>query len=95
MPNTTLNAFGGLRKTLKNRLDFPISFDLNGPTSLTRLLERFEIPMDKVQLIMVNHRAVPKGTTIQPGDRLALFPREYPFFADWKDYRWNDSSSND
>jgi hypothetical protein len=30
----------------------------------------------KVQLAMVNHRAVPKDSVINPGDRISLFPRE-------------------
>jgi hypothetical protein len=38
-------------------------------------------------MALVNHRAVPKTTLIRPGDRLSLFPREYPIFADWKDFR--------
>ncbi len=36
---------------------------------------------------MVNHRAVPKDTVIFPGDRVALFPREYAIFVDWKAFR--------
>jgi len=40
-----------------------------------------------VQLVMVNHKAVHTNSTINPGDRIALFPREYPVFADWKDFR--------
>jgi hypothetical protein len=41
-----------------------------------------------VQLAMVNHRAVHKDSMIKQGDRLALFPREYIVFADWKDFRF-------
>jgi hypothetical protein len=36
----------------------------------------------------LNNRAVPKNSTIHPGDRLSLFPREYPIFVDWKDHRF-------
>jgi molybdopterin converting factor small subunit len=45
------------------------------------------IPFNKVQVVMVNYRAVAKHSTIHPGDRVSLFPREYPVFADWKDFR--------
>jgi len=41
-----------------------------------------------IQLAMVNYKAVPKDTVIQPSDRLSLFPKEYPFFHDWKDMRF-------
>jgi hypothetical protein len=46
------------------------------------------IDYDQVQLAMVNHKAVSKASSVQPGDRLSLFPREYPIFADWKDLRF-------
>jgi len=36
---------------------------------------------------MVNHSAVPKNSIIHPGDRLALFPKEYVVFADWHDLK--------
>jgi hypothetical protein len=41
-----------------------------------------------VQLAMVNHSAVPKKSIIHPGDRLALFPKEYVIFADWHDLKF-------
>jgi hypothetical protein len=46
-----------------------------------------------VQLAMVNHKAVPKNSTIHPGDRLALFPKEYIVFADWHDLKFLEPSS--
>ena len=58
-----------------------------GPRSLVDLLADVGIPMEKIQLIMVNHRAVPKGSVVLPGDRVAVFPTEYALFADWKDLR--------
>jgi hypothetical protein len=61
--------------------------DLNAPTPLPQLLKNLKIPSNKVQVAMVNYRAVPKNSTIHPGDRISLFPKEYPVFADWKDFR--------
>ncbi len=57
------------------------------PLSLSDLLSDLGIPIEKVQLVMLNNKAVHLDVTIRPGDRLALFPEGYPFFVDWHDYR--------
>ena len=54
---------------------------------LKNVLRQLDIQVDKVQLAMQNHRAVSKGAIIKPGDRLALFPAEYPIYPDWNDFR--------
>ncbi len=61
--------------------------DLAQPQSLARVLKLLRIPSRQVQLAMVNHRAVAPDALIHPGDRLALFPKEYPIFADWNSQR--------
>jgi hypothetical protein len=43
---------------------------------------------DSVNLVMVNHRSVLKDSVVWPGDRVAVFPKEYPIFADWADHRF-------
>ena len=88
LPSTQLCLFGSLRKRLENKKVPSIQLDLNTPTPLTEVLEALEIPSDAVQLSMVNYRAVPRDTTIYPGDRLSLFPKEYPVFVDWNDLRF-------
>jgi molybdopterin converting factor small subunit len=84
---TEVCLFGSLRKVLGDLCDLPLRMDLNGPTPLPQVLETLRIPFNKVQVVMVNYRAVAKDSTIHPGDRVSLFPREYPIFADWKDFR--------
>jgi sulfur carrier protein ThiS len=79
--------FGSLHSALAERENPPVSLSLSEPTPLTDVLERLDIPKGLVQLVMVNHRAVSGDTVIHPRDRIALFPREYPFFVDWKDFR--------
>ena len=79
--------FGSLASALPGREKPPVILSLSGPTPLAEILERLDIPKSLVQLVMVNHRAVPGETMIHPRDRIALFPREYPFFVDWKDFR--------
>ncbi len=86
--STQVCLFGSLRKRLGNKKGLSIQLDLKSPTPLTEVLETLEIPSDAVQLSMVNYRAVPKDSTIYPGDRLSLFPKEYPVFVDWKDLRY-------
>ncbi len=85
-----INLFGSLREMMKDRSGPPIRLNLEKPAQLAEVLKRLEIPSDRVQLAMVNYRAVPRGSMIKPGDRLSLFPREYPVFADWNDLRFKE-----
>lgn len=62
-------------------------FPLSEATTLTAVIDLLDIPSDSIQLAMLNHRAVSRQAVIRPGDRLALFPKEYPIFIDWNDYR--------
>ena len=87
-PAAQLIIYGSLREKTGALDDEPILLDLNGPTPLLEILRRQHIAVDRVQLAMVNHRAVRKDSTIDPGDRLALFPKEYMVFVDWNGFRF-------
>jgi len=87
-PEIQIHLFGSLREAVNAPGDLPIRMPLDGPVPVNDIIDRRGIPRHKVQLVMVNHKAVPREASIHPGDRLALFPREYPFFVDWKDYRY-------
>jgi len=87
-PAIQLVIFGSLRKEIGALHDDPILLSLDGPTPLLQVLTQQHIPVDMVQLAMVNHRAVSRESIINPGDRLALFPREYAVFADWNAFRF-------
>ena len=87
-PVTQVCLFGSLLKGLGDLYDHPVQLDLEAPTSITEVLRRLQIPPSMVQMAMVNSRAVPRDSTIHPGDRLSLFPKEYALFADWKDLRF-------
>lgn len=54
---------------------------------LSQFLETIGIAGHRVQLAMVNHRAAGLDTMVAAGDRVALFPKEYPIFADWHAFR--------
>ena len=84
---TNVYLFGSLSKEVKGNGTHPIHYTLQAPASLNEFLECLEIPSDRVQMVMVNHRAVSLDHIIHPGDRIALFPREYAIFADWKNFR--------
>jgi len=85
---TELVLFGSLKKGVADANDDSIRFELEDPTPLLEVLQIHNIPVNMVQLAMVNHRAVPKKSIIHPGDRLALFPKEYVVFADWHDLKF-------
>ena len=82
-----IHLFGSLRKVVADKEDLPIRLHLDAPKPLHDVLKTCRIPKHEVQLVMVNHKAVPMDVSIHPGDRLALFAREYPFFPDWNDFR--------
>ncbi|MEW5908872.1 MAG: MoaD/ThiS family protein [Thermodesulfobacteriota bacterium] len=86
-PEILVYMFGSLQNRTACSSESPLQLNISASTSIERVLQQCGIPRDQVQLVMVNHRAVPKETMISPGDRVALFPREYPIFPDWKDYR--------
>lgn len=54
---------------------------------LCQFLETIGVSGNRIQLAMVNHRAAALDTVVGAGDRVALFPREYPIFVDWHTYR--------
>ena len=87
-PATDVFYFGSLSRERGNH---HCTLDLPEPVPVQEVLEQLRIPPTRVQLIMVNYRAVSSDQVIQPGDRVALFPREYAIFADWKNLRTADS----
>ena len=93
MPTATyIHLYGSLSGVMGRKHNQPIEISLEGPAPLSKVLSDNQIPVEKIQLMMLNHRPVLLDEMIQPGDRLALFPVEYPFFVDWYDYR-NKSKS--
>lgn len=80
--------YGSLRETRINTdLSVDNLFPLSEATPLAKVLDLLAVPGDAIQLVMLNHRAVSDQAIVRPGDRLALFPKEYPIFIDWNDYR--------
>lgn len=82
-----LYVYGSLKTLAAFSSESPLRLKIERSTPLEEILKRQRIPINQVQLAMVNHRAVSKKSMIAPGDRVALFPEEYPIFADWNDFR--------
>lgn len=80
-------AYGSLSKSIDKPAGAPVEARIDSPLPLFSVIEQVGIPPDRVQLAMVNNHPVSQRAVVSPGDRVALFPREYPIFADWKDHR--------
>ena len=77
-----IRVYGSLRNKVRSNQEI----ELNRPEDLPSVVARIGLSMSSIKLAMVNHRAVDPGHIVQPGDTVALFPSEYPFFADWRDF---------
>ncbi len=85
MPQIEFQAFGSLQSQApQNGVQHLVSGDA---CSVDDLLKKLDISRKYVQLVMINHRPVGVDAVIRSGDRVALFPQEYPIFADWNGYR--------
>ncbi len=82
---TKILLFGSLRPDIAR--ESIMEYPQKDPLPVKDLLKNLPVAPDRVQLVMVNHKAVPFDFAVCPGDRVALFPREYMVFADWKDFR--------
>ncbi len=80
--------YGSLRSEAGGNGGSAACLELEKPVPLGEVLQRLAIRPERVQLVMVNHRAVSPDHLVHPGDRIALFPREYAIFADWKNLRF-------
>lgn len=87
MHKIEIQTYGSLQQELKDALSVLRKLPAKDELSLSDLLNELNIPQDRVQLVMLNNRPVRMDARVRTGDRVALFPREYPVFADWKDYR--------
>ena len=82
-----IHLFGSLRNDPQR--DGMASFQLNleNPVILSDLIKDVVAFTGRVQMAMINHKAVTLDAQVGPGDRVALFPKEYPLFVDWRGFR--------
>lgn len=86
MPRIEIQTYGSLQQELNNASKVSRELPVRDELSLSDLLNELNIPQDRVQLVMLNNRPAKMDARVRTGDRVALFPGEYPVFADWKDY---------
>ena len=72
--------------SLKSKVGIPCESWLPASVSVSELIGKMNIPRSEIKLVMINHRPARPESTIETGDSVALFPKEYPFFADWRDF---------
>jgi len=61
-----------------------IEITLKNGATVQEAVQVLGIPKERVKLIFVNHAAAFLDQLLKEGDRVALFPAEYPVFADWE-----------
>ena len=79
-----LRLYGSLKKKYNS-----IEYRLEETMPVLEFVKKLNIPREEIKLVMVNHRPVLPDSPVEPDDAVALFPMEYVFFADWKDY-WRE-----
>ena len=61
-----------------------IQASLMDGSTVWEAIQSLRIPKERVKLILVNHTGVLLNQPLKEGDRVSLFPAEYPVFADWE-----------
>lgn len=60
-----------------------IEISLKNESTVREAILALGIPAERVKLILVNHTVAFLDQPLKDGDRVSLFPVEYPIFADW------------
>ena len=61
-----------------------IEISLRNGSTVLEIIRALGIPAGRVKLILVNHAGELLDQPLKNGDRVSLFPVEYPVFADWE-----------
>lgn len=61
-----------------------IKIFLKNGSTVQESIQALGIPIERVKLILVNHTGALLNQPLKNGDRVSLFPTEYPVFADWE-----------
>jgi rubredoxin/molybdopterin converting factor small subunit len=63
-----------------------IQISVEDGSSVGEVIQKLAIPEERVKLVMVNHIGARLDQPLKDGDKLSLFPPEYPVFPDWKGF---------
>ena len=61
-----------------------IEITLKNGATVQEAIQALGIPKERVKLIFVNHTGASLNQPLKEGDRVSLFPAEYPIFTDWE-----------
>jgi len=61
-----------------------IDMTLKNGATVQETIQALGIPRERVKLIFVNHTGASLNQSLKEGDRVSLFPAEYPIFTDWE-----------
>ncbi len=61
-----------------------IEIALKNGATVMEVIEVLKIPKERLNLIFVNYTGALLDQPLKEGDRVSLFPAEYPVFADWE-----------
>ena len=59
-----------------------IEISLRDESTVLEIIQALGIPTERVKLILVNHTGALLDQLLKKGDRISIFPTEYPVFAD-------------
>lgn len=57
---------------------FPMFVELDRPCTAKELVEKLELPVDKIEAVFINGSAGPLTGMVKPGDRVAFVPPGTP-----------------
>ncbi len=63
-----------------------IEIFLKNGSTVREAIQVLGIPIERIKLILVNHTGALLDQPLKNGDRVSLFPTEYPVFADWEGF---------
>ena len=61
-----------------------IEIFLKNRSTVQEAIQVLGIPIERIKLILVNHTGALLNQPLKNGDRVSLFPAEYPVFVDWE-----------
>jgi len=61
-----------------------IEITLKNGATVQEAIQALELAKERVKLIFVNHTGAFLDQPLKEGDRVSLFPSEYPVFTDWE-----------
>jgi len=61
-----------------------IGITLKNGATVQKAIQALGVPKERVKLIFVNHTGASLNQPLKEGDRVSLFPAEYPIFTDWE-----------